>query len=417
MTMLTILRDAVGRERDVRGLGQALHLAVAEQGAPSVGAMHVTCADESEHECARAFRQTFAQYLLPDLKSAHPSPMRLATLGGRYEWGAVGIAEQHYATQGARGAWTLLVVKVNAHVAVTETRDGLAFGLMERYGRGSACCGALAAVLDGDVHPFAAPLHEALTSEGLDRLATLRDPARVDPAHRSLFAALASARLQARAVMLDIEDHVPTGPTLYVVLPCVTLNRTGPDGEILCGGYVADRRAAPERHEYFGLGDDPALYRLETSHGRVVVRDPGVDVLRPTRDHRRLVLSTWKAHGPEHARALADARIERIRRDAAVSRAEGHEHARMLLQALLLVLAEIAPVPAAVLLFGTGAAGIHHAFRAHRIARREAEVAEARQVVREIHDRVDRLGEEETRALLDELLDGPAPQRRPISTS
>lgn len=273
MNALASLRDAVGRERSPRGICQALHLAVSELGAPSVGAMHVTCADETEHECVTAFQQGFVQYVLPALKFAHVSPVRLSNLGGRYEAGSVGIAEQHYASGGGKGAWTLLVVKLNAHVAVSQTPDGPAFGVLERYGRRSPCCGALSLVLEGDERPFVAPLVEALRSGGRDRLATLADPARVLPARRSLYAALASARLQAQAAVRDIERHEPLAPTLYLVLPCVTLNRPGPDGEILCGLHVADMRERPARIEDFGLGDDPGAYRLETSHGRIRVRD------------------------------------------------------------------------------------------------------------------------------------------------
>lgn len=180
-----MLRAAVGRERSVRSVCQGLHLGVSELGAPAVGAMHVTCADESEHECVTAFQTGFAQYVLPALKFAQQSPFRLANLGGRYEWGAVPIAEDHYATESSRAAWKLLVVKVNAHVAVERTSTGLRFGVLERYGQSSACCGALSAVLAGDVQPFAAPIHDAFLSEGKDRLATLLDPARVDPEYRA----------------------------------------------------------------------------------------------------------------------------------------------------------------------------------------------------------------------------------------
>ena len=145
-----------------------------------------------------------------------------------------------------RAAWKLIVVKVNAHVAVKKVGGRRVYGVLERYGRSSPCCGALAKVLDGDVHPFAEPLREAFGSEGKDRLGSLLDPAQVDPAVRALHAALASARLQARAVMLDIQDHPAASPTLYLVLPCVTLNDPGPDGEILCGAYLADRRGGDD---------------------------------------------------------------------------------------------------------------------------------------------------------------------------
>ena len=60
MSTFASLRDVVGRERSVRSLCQGLHLGTAELGATSVGAMHITCADESEHECVTAFQHGFA---------------------------------------------------------------------------------------------------------------------------------------------------------------------------------------------------------------------------------------------------------------------------------------------------------------------------------------------------------------------
>ncbi len=399
------LREAVGRERSVRSVCQALHFGVSELGSPSVGAMHITCADESEHECVTAFQLGFAQYVLPALKFAQQSPFRLANLGGRYEWGALPIAEDHYATEGSKTGWKLLVVKVNSHVAMMRGKAGRTFGLLERYGQSSSCCGALAALLGGDVPPFTDPVREAFLSEGQDRLAVLRDPAQVDPGVRALYAALVSARLQARAVMLDIQDHEPASPTLYLVLPCVTLNEPGPDGEILCGAYVADRRGGTGREEYFGLGDDPAAYRVREEHGKLVVTDPGCDALREARDHRRMVLSSWKTRTHGAAAAVRDPRLGRIRQDVGRSLHHHHPHAKLLLKALLVVLAEASPIPAAVLLFGVGAAGIHHAFRAHRLTSEKADPEAARRIVTEIHDRVDHLEPGEARGLLEMLLE------------
>ena len=81
------LRDLVGVERSVTGVSQALHLAVAERRPPTVGAMHITCADESENECVQAFLKGFVQYVVPPLKFGERSAVRIANLGGRYEWG------------------------------------------------------------------------------------------------------------------------------------------------------------------------------------------------------------------------------------------------------------------------------------------------------------------------------------------
>jgi hypothetical protein len=61
-------------------------------------------------------------------------------------------------------------------------------------------------------------------------------------------------------------------------------------------------------------------------------------------------------------------------------------------------------VPAAVLLFANGFAAIHHAFRVHHVAREADAHDDARQVLKEIHDRVDRLEPERAAAIIEMLL-------------
>lgn len=405
MTLPEPLTELVGAEHSVRGVAQALHHLVSAWAPPTTGAMLVTCADESEHECAAAFHTGFSQFVLPDLKMAHNPPFRLANLGGRYEWGAGGVAEDHFACADQRAPWKLMVVKVNAHVGVISDADGERFGKLERFGVESACCGALGMVLAGTPKPFAKPLEEALRSEGVDRIALLRDETKVDPRERALCAALVSARLQARTVMLDVQDHTPATPTLWLVLPCVTLNRPGPDTEILVGGYVADQREEDGHETWFGLGSDPTAFRLTREHGRLRVSDPESTVLRPARDHRALALSHARERASAHRH---DERLQRLRQDVAENRHHHHEHGRLLLKAALVALAEVAPVPAALLLFGYGAVGIHHAFTMHRLAREQAEHEDAREILEELHDRVDGMHPEEAQALLESLVAEPS---------
>ena len=79
------LHELVGGERSLAEVAQALHFSSVGLSAGAVGAMLITCADESEHECEEAFQRGLAQYLLPSLKLGRRSAMRLANLGGRYE--------------------------------------------------------------------------------------------------------------------------------------------------------------------------------------------------------------------------------------------------------------------------------------------------------------------------------------------
>jgi len=397
------LQKLVGAERSVKGVCETLHFVAASQNPPVTGAVLVTCADETEREAAEAFQAGFVQYLLPALKFAQRAPFRVSNLAGRYEWGAVRIAEQHFATAAAHAGYQLLVIKVNSHAAVPGDPE-LPFGVLERYRAVSPCCGGLAAFLDGSKEPFAQSLEEVFASEGKDRAGALRDPERVDPRFRNLYAALVSARLQARTALLDIQDYVPASPTLYLVVPCVTLNRLQADSEIVCGYYLADaREKLPPPVTWFGLGDDPAEYRAEVRNGHLRITDPHLGDARAGRDHRRMVLERWRERKPT-AEPVRDRRLERIRGDVARNKHRDHRHANALLGMLLPVLAEVAPVPAAVLLFANGLGSMHHVYKVHRLARRLEGDDDAREMLEEIRERVDRLEPDRAEAMIELLM-------------
>jgi hypothetical protein len=339
----------IGHEQDIESVSRSLYAYASESGVPAVGALHLTCSDESERECVDAFQHTFAEYLLPNLKFGERSVFRLANLGARYEWGAVHIAEEHYSTSASKNDFKLLVVKVNSHVCVEHKTEGHTFGHMLRYDSESTYCGALHSLMAGGRLPFADDLCEALASGGIDRLSRLLDAVQVPSLDRSLFIAIASARVQARRAIIDIRDRKPDSPTLFLILPCVTLNKKAKDGEILCGLYRADWRSEQPTFDYRGLGDDPAGYRLQRSHGRVTVEDDHLSETRPARDHRKLVFKLWERHG-------------------------GNKQTR-----------------SAILLFAEGIAGIHHLHRAERLATGRADEREARIMIEDIRQGLEQL--------------------------
>jgi hypothetical protein len=191
------------------------------------------------------------------------------------------IADEHFSMPEGPEAARLLVVKVNAHVGVLAAGDGFEYGWLLRYDRRSPCCGALARLLEGDRLPALDELRESLQSGGRDRLATLLDPCRVPPPYRALLAAVVNARLQAQRAADDILKHRPDTPTTFVVVPCVTLNRPGPDTELVVGEYGIDWTGSAASVVYQGLGDDPAAYRIRHEFGRIRVED----------DH-------WRTKGP-----------------------------------------------------------------------------------------------------------------------
>ena len=407
------LYRAVGRERSLRALTQMLYFDVRSRGDGIVGAVHVTCADEAEAECAEAFQQGFVQYLLPPLKFARRSAMRASNLGGRYEWGAVGMAAMHFTLPDTGTPSTrLMVLKINAHVALEQVDNpvgerGFRLGVWKQYGRESPCCSSLDSLLRGGHEPWVEELREAFESEGKPRLAALNDPQAVDPTYRPLYAGIVSARLQARKAVLDIQELRPVTPIRFLVLACVTLNRHERDTEILCGIYSIDD--SPDKAVvYFGLGDDPTAYRARVQNQQIEIADDELGTKRPGRNHRAMVRSEWQARRSGQRSMADDPRLERIREDVVRNKHRQHQHARALLRMALPILAEVTPVSAAVILFAEGAVGIHHAFRAHRLARELAGHEDARRILAEVHDQIDHMEPAKAEALIELLVRGPS---------
>lgn len=389
--------ELLGEERPCDEVSRILRSYVQSLRAPVVGAMRVGCSDEAEQEAIEAFQRQFVRYLLPSMKFSAKSPFRAANLGGRYEWGSIRIAENHYSLAPGAEGWKTLVLKINAHVSLERGPEGPVFGRAERYGSDSVYCGALHAVLARAQDPFARLLTEDFGFEGVDRLAELRDPTRVPENVLSLFTAVVSARVQARRAMLDVQDHRPENPTLYLILPCVTLNRGGHDSELIIGIYTADRRGETPHDEYCGLSDRASDYQLSESGGHLHLADPHLHEPRAARDHRKLVLESWRTAVP--ATPKADGQLRRTlaqAKEASATRAI----ATTALKTAVAALMTAAPVPAAMLLFGEGVVSIHHAARAHRLSKEAHGDDVAREMLAEIGGRIDRLDPEHAQHLV-----------------
>ncbi len=397
---LECLSKLVGREKALGEVAQSLHFMANRLHLSAVGALQVTCADEAEVECVNAFQRGFVQFTLPSLKFATQAPFRLANLGARYEWGAVPVAEGHFSAADTGGDGKLLVIKINAHVAVDGSDGDLSFGTVRRYDARDSCCGAIDALLAGAKLPFAKDLRAALESEGKDRLAILRDPHRVVPKYRPLLAAVASARLQARRAVVDIQNHVPKTPTIYVVMPCVTLNRPGRDGEIVVGSYGIDHRKEQAIVNYQGLGDDPGEYEVSIAKDVLTVVDPHIDVIRPARDHRQEVIELWRQRRSDPLPVNDQVRQLRERLDGPPDPAVCTP---VVLKSLLLMMTELAPIPLAIMLFAHGAVGAHHLYRVHRLSRQQGDVGEAHEIISELDSRIDQMTPEEVHSLVQRL--------------
>ena len=118
--------DLIGRERPLTEVADTIHSWAQAQDAAEVGALQVTCSDESERECVEALQHGFTDHLLPTLKFSRRSAFQISNLGGRYEWGAGPLAEDHFLSQRSRLGFTLLVAKLNARVSLENIPNALA---------------------------------------------------------------------------------------------------------------------------------------------------------------------------------------------------------------------------------------------------------------------------------------------------
>jgi hypothetical protein len=275
--VLDELAPLIGHEQPIDDVNMALQAAMRHWQPPVIGAMHITCSDESEHECIESFQRCFVEQMLPPLKERTCSPFRTSNLGARYEWQSLRIAEHHYATSDAQHGFKVMLVKVNGHVACGSEDGQAVYGYMMRYGERSACCGALNAVMNGATLPFAREIRDLLSSGHIDRLERLQQ---IDPAQRALVAAVVSARLHARSAATEAQDHQPHSPTVYLIVPAVTVNRPEMDTEILVGMYIIDRVSGKDSHVYRGLGDDPAKLVVRLGEGQACVDDGSVQLVQ-----------------------------------------------------------------------------------------------------------------------------------------
>jgi len=265
------LEDLIGAEADLARLSGTVQEVARAIRASVVGAYQVACSDEAEWECVESFQQSFVNMALPPLKPGRRAAFHTINLGARYEPGAICVAEEHFATEESSAEPKLMVVKVNAHVGVRQTDKGPEYGWIDRYELLSSCCGALGSLLGGSDLPAVRELADTFACDGKDRLAVILDPAVVPEPHRALVAAITNAALQARRAVADVHQRRPTTPTRFLILSCVTINRPGPNTELLVGRHEIDWTGQTPTTAYDGLGDDPAAYRIEHERGRVRV--------------------------------------------------------------------------------------------------------------------------------------------------
>lgn len=400
---MQIIHDLIGRELPSETVNRALRSYAQSARVDGVGAVHVTCSDESEREVAESFQHWFADSLLPELKFSSRAPLRTANLGGRYEWGAIRVAEKHFATPAARSGLKLMMVKINAHVGITQASGAVRYGVLKRYECDSACCSALNALLANTRHPAVDELTAAFNYDGLMRLNMLKDENTVAPELRILIAGILNARIQARSAIVDIQDYQPETPTIFVVLPCVTLNRQQRDTEITVGAYWADSRVGTENAQYLGLSDDPSKFQISLRHGSLVVSDGQIEQARDARNHRVEVVEQWRARRKTVTK-VSDPRIREIAERSKKSPQYSATMTRETLKTLLWLAADISPIPLSIMLFAKGIAGVHRLYSVHQLARGAGDVDQARDIIEEVSDQIAKIPADRAQAAIDAIV-------------
>lgn len=401
---LSSFGDLYGRDHDPGHVHRELKFVTHAAGAGAIGAVVVSCSDESLNESSDRFAREFAQETLPSMKPGFRAPFRNITPGGIYVWGGARVAHANFATADLRGGYLLLLTKIEGHSAVLHDGQGMRFGRKPRYGTEGVFCGALNALLEDRTLPLLDDLKFAFEAEGKDRLGALREA----PAEqRLLLAAATSARLMARNVAMDMQSFVTDVPTVHLIMHGVVLNREGADTEIVGGAYLLDRRTDRPRDRYRGLGDDPSKYVLDTS-GPLRLVDGGIDRERDARDHRQLAAAAAERH------VVPDgAHLDELRASVARVLPGTGPWGRALLRTSLAVLADVAPVPTALILLGEGLVEIRHAHRLSKAVKAKESVEDrrdaARKTVAAAERHIDELSDEEAAKLVERLVARVAP--------
>lgn len=256
------LDEVVGRELELGLLTTRLAEVVRAAAFPTVGMVHITCADEAQHRVVGKVQQLLVEPHVTPMASGERTAFRLQNLGGHHEFGALSIAEDHWA--GAHDELAgpkLMVVRVDSHVGVDTAEDGHpVYGRFLRFGRASVACGALHAVLRGVAMRGAEGFMDHHT-----RARTLTDS--FDETSRMLAAAVCRAELSAQDCLHEIAELDHDTPTVWLVVATVTMNHPDRHSSMLTGVAV---RGEDTTHDH-RLGVDVLRYRIGHEDDRAVV--------------------------------------------------------------------------------------------------------------------------------------------------
>lgn len=411
------LEQLIGRALPVDSYhGSLRRTAQGFAGVRTFGVLLVTCSDECQGEFRSLFDRDVARPLMSASATGQRRIFAVSNLGGRIEPGALKLADEHFTARAREPK--LMLVSIAAHCGVRTVGHAREYGMLERLGQSSPCCGALS-LLVGDDEAAAAVRHpwfdQLSAFFGPERLAGLR--ADSTPT-RMLSASVLHAVLQAETAVTDLLREPPPSPTQILISSTVVLNHSGAD-EVL---PVAVHHLASDGRELQlvrgrSLRSTPSALRFKTDAGRLRVEcDELVEALSVRRavpqaaGELHAALDRLKQGSDEPARERA-ARVERQVRHARaqVQRLKQHPaawraYARPLLRGVVQGLSLAAPeIGLAAMLVQTG----HDALRAERLRqllRSGPSSVDARNVLKHIEAEIAQLGHREAQDVLELLI-------------
>lgn len=402
------LEKLVGREEPLYTVhASVLRAAHALRPVVESGTVLAACSDEFNGDLRSAFERSVARVLVAPNVPGGRRVFAVSNLGGRIEPGAIALADLHFtALSRARGT-KLLLIEIASHVGRRETKQGVVWGELDRFGNPSPCCGALQVLLQPtpSVSAVRFPWFDQLTAFfGDERLQVLRSDA---SPWRMVRAAVVHAVLQAETAIVDLLREPPTTPTHVLLVALVVVNRPGQDRAIAVGvHHLSFEGDVPRFRLGTSLRSTPGAIEIEERGGLLRITSP----FGPEREGRPQTsgeLPVAPALASAAETAAVQAHVARARGEVRALAAQPHGlrvYARPLLRAFLQGLSVIAPeVGLAGLALEVG----RDVFRADRLRKLVASgpsTAAARAALHDLEPTIQQLSHAEAREVLEILL-------------
>lgn len=417
------LQKLVGAEQALDAFHGALRRGVQSAArSATCGAVLATCSDEFQGELRTTFERDVARPLTSGSIVGQRNVFSLSNMAGRLEVGALELAQQHFAQRQSE-SMRLLVVEIMAHCGVLATKGEWRYGIVDRFGVMSDCCGALARLIAGG-EEFAAvrhPWHEQLSAFfGPERLEALRA---VDADTRLLSAAIVHAVLQGESGVADVLRAGARAPT-HVFIACgVVLNRPGADTvlPVALHHLFASGREVELVHGA-SLRSTPQALRFEHQFGRLrVSSDEQIESTSAPRvelEHAaELVEHSRVLHSLEDERSKARAKLAREHLESTRERVARLKqrpqawrvYARPVLRGLMQTLGVVAPEFGLVAMLVQSGHDATRAQRLRRLLQQGPTSVEARKALQGIEAEIQQLGHRDAQEVLEILLNERSP--------